>query len=209
MIVEPCFLCDHFRVGIYTLNGEDPPAPQPRQRTMAGPKRPLPRKSATPATTKSAEVDGLLTHRGTSCPPRTDPKKTRSPESSPGLRHRTEGMTLLVAIVAWALVTFGLTYLVTRAEITEPDPHSRRRLRALTALLLSCRSCSLVLDRQAAAAATMGIACGLGCTPTVARVLYLRRPQALRHRTHRHHRVPARHYGGGMPGHKDGRNRSP
>jgi hypothetical protein len=82
-------------------------------------------------------------------------------------------MTLLVGLVTWALVTFGMTYLATRAEITEPI---RIRIVAFVpfmVLLLSCRACTAFWTGQAAAAATMGIAYGLGCTVPWHSWLYL------------------------------------
>lgn len=69
---------------------------------------------------------------------------------------------ILGGLVLWICLTFGMTYLASRAEILEP-----LRLRVVawkpwTALLLSCRACVGFWTGQAAAAATMGILCGLG-----------------------------------------------
>lgn len=71
-------------------------------------------------------------------------------------------MTLFVAVLFWALLNWGFTYVVTRAEITEGV---RIRIVArvpVAAWLLSCRACTSFWTAQAAAAVTMGIVLGLG-----------------------------------------------
>jgi len=71
-------------------------------------------------------------------------------------------MDLLVALITYGIMTFGLTYIVSRAEITEP---LRVRIVAklpVLALLFACRACLSFWTGQAAAAAVMGISCGLG-----------------------------------------------
>jgi hypothetical protein len=69
---------------------------------------------------------------------------------------------MITAIISWALLTFGMTYLVTRAEILHPVRIRLVAWRPFLALLLSCRACTAFWTAQAATAATMAIACGLG-----------------------------------------------
>lgn len=71
-------------------------------------------------------------------------------------------MQLLVAFVFWTALTWGLTYTASRAEITLPLRIRAVALIPALSLLLSCRACTAFWVGQAAAAATMGIAHGLG-----------------------------------------------
>jgi len=71
-------------------------------------------------------------------------------------------MTLLALLVAWLLLTWGMTYIASQAEIAEG---ARKRLVALAdpfADLLGCRTCISFWTGQAAAAALMGVAIGFG-----------------------------------------------
>ena len=69
---------------------------------------------------------------------------------------------MLTLLVAWTLMYFGLTYLITAAEITEPVRIRLVAWKPVLALLLACRSCTSFWTGQAAAAAVMGLAVGLG-----------------------------------------------
>jgi hypothetical protein len=71
-------------------------------------------------------------------------------------------MTLLVAFIFWTALTWGMTYIASRAEITEPIRVRAVALVPALALLLACRACTAFWASQAAAAVTMGIAAGLG-----------------------------------------------
>jgi hypothetical protein len=75
MILEPCFLCDHFRVGIHTLDEKIL-----LLRNLVGEhgwtEEAVRKEIGDPRDYETCEVDGLLTHRGTSCPQNWTPKKT-------------------------------------------------------------------------------------------------------------------------------------
>lgn len=72
-------------------------------------------------------------------------------------------MTVTITfLVLWLLLTFGMTYIATLAEIATPIRIRLVAWQPWLALLLSCRACTSFWTGQAAAAATMGILCGLG-----------------------------------------------
>jgi len=71
---------------------------------------------------------------------------------------------MLTAILAWACLTFGMTYLASAAEITEPIRIRLVAWQPILAILLACRACLSFWTGQAAAAALMGIGYGLGTT---------------------------------------------
>lgn len=81
--------------------------------------------------------------------------------------------SILTAFVFWLCLTFGLTYLVSRAEIANPLRIRLVAWQPWLALLLSCRACTSFWTAQAAAAATLGMAVGLGATVPWHAWLYL------------------------------------
>lgn len=82
-------------------------------------------------------------------------------------------MILLAAFGSWIFLFFGMTYLVSRAEIFE---HPRVYIVAyipVLAQLLACRACASFWTGQAATAAVMGVAAGFGTVPPWYSWLYL------------------------------------
>jgi hypothetical protein len=74
---------------------------------------------------------------------------------------------MLIAVFAWLLLTWGLTYIVSRAEVTEPlrvwfVSRLPLKITPLAAYLLSCRICFGFWSGTAAAAAVMGVFSGIG-----------------------------------------------
>lgn len=75
MILEPCFMCDHFRPSVYSLDekirllhnlvAEHGWTPEAVAKEIGDPRD-----------YALCAADGLLTHRATSCPPNWTPKKT-------------------------------------------------------------------------------------------------------------------------------------
>lgn len=80
---------------------------------------------------------------------------------------------LLSAFLAWVCLTWGMTYLISSAEITDPIRVRLTAWKPILATLMTCRACTSAWTGQAAVAAVLGLLSGLSAPPPWHAWIYL------------------------------------